>query len=81
MIQVSNLYYEYPSGKAALYDINLRIQKGEFVAVVGHNGSGKSTLARIMAGIERPSRGSCVIKGIDTRDKAKFLELRKTAGI
>ena len=81
MIAVSNLYYAYPSGKAALSGINLRIEKGEFVAVVGHNGSGKSTLARIMAGIERPSRGSCTVNGIDTRDKSKFLELRRTAGI
>jgi energy-coupling factor transport system ATP-binding protein len=81
MINISNLHYAYPSGKAALHGINAHIQKGEFVAVVGHNGSGKSTLARILAGIERPSRGSCVINGIDTRDKTKFLELRKTVGI
>ncbi|MDR2658739.1 MAG: ATP-binding cassette domain-containing protein [Spirochaetaceae bacterium] len=81
MIHISDLYYAYSSGKTALYDINLHIQKGEFAAIVGHNGSGKSTLARIIAGIEKPGRGSCVIKGIDTRDKSKFIELRKTAGI
>jgi energy-coupling factor transport system ATP-binding protein len=81
MIDISNLYYAYPSGKTALSGIELHIQKGEFAAVVGHNGSGKSTLARIMAGIERPGRGSCLINGIDTRDKTKFLELRKTVGI
>lgn len=81
MINVSNLHYVYPSGRTALSDISFTIAKGEFVAVVGHNGSGKSTLARIIAGIERPSRGSCVVNGIDTKDKTKFLELRKTAGI
>ncbi|MDR2795927.1 MAG: ATP-binding cassette domain-containing protein [Spirochaetaceae bacterium] len=81
MITISNLYYEYTSGKTALSGINLCIQKGEFVAIVGRNGSGKSTLARIMAGIERPSRGFCRVNGIDTRDKTKFLELRRTVGI
>lgn len=81
MITISDLYYAYPSGKAALSGINLHIQRGEFVAVVGHNGSGKSTLARIMAGIDKPGRGYCKVNGIDTRDKTKFLELRKTAGI
>jgi energy-coupling factor transport system ATP-binding protein len=75
------MHFTYPSGKPALSGINLHIQKGEFVAIVGHNGSGKSTLARIIAGIERPGRGCCTVNGIDTRDKAKFLELRKTIGI
>jgi energy-coupling factor transport system ATP-binding protein len=81
MITVSDLHFAYPSGKPALSGIDLHIEKGEFAAIVGHNGSGKSTLARIIAGIERPGRGSCTVNGIDTRDKSKFLELRKTAGI
>jgi energy-coupling factor transport system ATP-binding protein len=81
MIAISNLSYTYPSGTRALSDINLHIKRGEFAAVVGHNGSGKSTLARIMAGIEKPGGGTCLVDGIDTRDQGKFLELRKTAGI
>jgi energy-coupling factor transport system ATP-binding protein len=81
VIDISNLCYVYPSGKAALSGIDLHIKQGEFAAIVGHNGSGKSTLARIMAGLEKPGRGVCRINGIDTKDKTKFLELRKTAGI
>ncbi|MDR2802660.1 MAG: ATP-binding cassette domain-containing protein [Treponema sp.] len=81
MITISDVHYAYPSGKAALSGIDMHIQKGEFAAIVGRNGSGKSTLARIMAGIEKPSHGFCRVNGIDTRDKTKFIELRKTAGI
>ncbi|MDR0383210.1 MAG: ATP-binding cassette domain-containing protein [Spirochaetaceae bacterium] len=81
MITVSDLHFAYPSGKSALSGIDLHIEKGEFAAIVGHNGSGKSTLARIIAGIEKPARGSCAVNGIDTRDKSRFIELRKTAGI
>jgi energy-coupling factor transport system ATP-binding protein len=81
MIRVTNLDFVYPSGKRALTNINLVIEKGEFVAVVGRNGSGKSTLAGAIAGLIRPTRGSALVDGIDTRDKKKFLELRKTLGM
>jgi energy-coupling factor transport system ATP-binding protein len=81
MIRVANLDFVYPSGKRALTNINLVIEKGEFVAVVGRNGSGKSTLAGALAGLIRPTKGSVLVNGIDTRDKKKFLELRKTLGM
>ncbi|MDR2601746.1 MAG: ATP-binding cassette domain-containing protein [Spirochaetaceae bacterium] len=81
MISVENVDYIYPSGKRALSNINLRIKKGEFVAIVGHNGSGKSTLAALISGLERPSKGKIFLDGIDVRDKKNFLKLRKTAGI
>jgi energy-coupling factor transport system ATP-binding protein len=81
MILVTNIDYVYPSGKRALSGVNLEVAKGEFVAVVGHNGSGKSTLANLLAGLERPTRGQVSINGINTRDKKRFLALRKTVGI
>ncbi|GHV19754.1 energy-coupling factor transporter ATP-binding protein EcfA1 [Spirochaetia bacterium] len=81
MIQIKDLDYNYFSGRQALNNINLDIQKGEFAAVVGHNGSGKSTLARLIAGIDKPKKGSVVVNGINTKDKKHFVDLRKTAGI
>jgi energy-coupling factor transport system ATP-binding protein len=81
LIEIKEVTYTYPSGKEALHNINVTIQTGEFVAVVGHNGSGKSTLAKIMSGIELPSRGKVLINEINTRNKAKTLDIRKTVGI
>jgi energy-coupling factor transport system ATP-binding protein len=57
------------------------VEKGEFVAVVGHNGSGKSTLAMLLSGLEKPSRGKILAGGVNTRNKKDFLRLRKTIGI
>jgi energy-coupling factor transport system ATP-binding protein len=81
MIRVENLDYIYPSGKRALTNINLAIEKGEFVAIVGRNGSGKSTLAGALAGLVKPSRGTALVGGINTRDRKKILDLRKTLGM
>ncbi|HEX5875201.1 MAG TPA: ABC transporter ATP-binding protein [Pyrinomonadaceae bacterium] len=56
--------YETPAGKfAALRNIDLEIQPGQFVGVVGKSGSGKSTLLNMVAGIDRPSSGSIAVAG------------------
>jgi len=58
--------YETPAGKfAALKDVDLQIQPGEFVGVVGKSGSGKSTLLNMVAGIDRPSSGSVAVAGTE----------------
>jgi len=63
--QVSKTY-ETPAGKfAALKSINLNIEPGEFVGIVGKSGSGKSTLLNMVAGIDRPSSGSVAIAGTE----------------
>ena len=58
--------YETPAGKfAALKSINLNIEPGEFVGIVGKSGSGKSTLLNMVAGIDRPSSGSVAVAGTE----------------
>ena len=81
MIDVSNLNYKYKHGQMVLEDINLRINEGEIVSIIGKNGSGKSTLARLISAITMPETGTILIDGIDTRDKERFMEIRKNIGI
>ncbi len=57
MIELKHLGKRYPGGQEALLDINLSIDKGEMVFLSGHSGAGKSTLLRLLALIERPTRG------------------------
>ena len=69
VIEAENLWYIYESEsgerKIALKNINLRIRKGDFVALIGHNGSGKTTLAKNFVGLLRPTKGKVLIYGKD----------------
>lgn len=64
-----------------LTDINLSIEKGSFVAVLGHNGSGKSTLAKHFNGILLPTSGKVLVDGIDTTDESRIYDIRQTVGM
>lgn len=68
LIRITNLNKIYDSGAVqvhALKDINLTIQTGEFVAIMGHSGSGKSTLMNILGCLDRPTDGQYLLDGID----------------
>lgn len=65
MIDLKNITKQYPNGVHALNGINLHIDKGEFVYVIGATGSGKSTLIKILNGEEVPDEGSVIVNGID----------------
>lgn len=84
-IECKNLTYEYvlPDKNVvkALDNINLTINKGEFVAIVGMNGSGKSTLARQMNGLLLPTSGQCSVDGLKTSDEATLWQIRQKVGM
>lgn len=80
MIEVKNLWYIYqPMGTVALRDINLRIEDGEFVAIIGQNGSGKSTLVKHFNGLLKPTKGVVLVDGVDTR-KCRVSDLARKVG-
>ena len=81
MINIENVYYKYKNGEQVLEDINLKIKEGEVISIIGKNGSGKSTLARVISGITLPTSGKVLVDDIDTKDKKKFIQLRKKIGI
>ena len=67
-----NKTYETPAGKfAALKDIDLEIEPGQFVGIVGKSGSGKSTLLNMVAGIDRPSAGSVAVAGTEIQSMSE----------
>jgi len=65
----------------ALDDLNIEIEKGQFVVILGHNGSGKSTLAKHMNAILHPTGGTLLIKGMDTKDERNLWHIRQNAGM
>lgn len=80
--QVSFIYNQgEPDAKQVLFDIDLSVRPGEFVAVLGHNGSGKSTLAKHFNAILLPSGGTVYVDGIDTKLEEKLFEIRQTIGM
>ena len=86
MIKIENLNFYYKNNSdenenveytAALNDLDLSINKGEFVAILGHNGSGKSTLAKLLNGQIFPTSGDILICGMNTKDDKKIWEIRE----
>ncbi len=65
----------------AIDGLNLDIQEGSFVAILGHNGSGKSTFAKQVNGLLIPTEGTVLISGMDTRDENHIWDVRRTAGM
>lgn len=87
-IEFKNVTYTYEpeeQGEAkpslALCDIDLTVERGEFIAVLGHNGSGKSTLAKLTNAILVPESGTVTVDGIDTSDEDKLIDIRRKVGM
>ena len=82
IIEFQNVRFKYPDDEQeSLCGIDLKIEEGSFVAVLGHNGSGKSTLAKHMNAILVPSSGKVLVRGIDTAEEEKLLTVRGTVGM
>lgn len=62
IITMKNVYKTYPNGVGAIYDLNVNIEKGQFVFVIGGSGSGKSTLIKMLYREEKPTSGEIVLQ-------------------
>lgn len=70
-----------PIKTVVLNELNLSVEKGSFVALLGRNGSGKSTLAKLINGLLQPKLGKVFVFGLDTSEKKNLFEIRKKAGM
>ena len=86
IMKINNLNYIYnpntPFEKKALDNINLEINEGEFIGLIGHTGSGKSTLVQHLNGLMKPSSGDIIIDGVNITDKdVNLKEIRQKVGL
>ena len=90
MIKTKKLTFEYirrdEEGNVegitrAVDQVDLDVEKGDFIAILGHNGSGKSTLAKHINAIFSPTEGTIYVAGMDTGDESHIWDIRKTAGM
>ncbi|MCI8312060.1 MAG: energy-coupling factor transporter ATPase [Lachnospiraceae bacterium] len=90
MIRAEKLTFDYErldeegrveSIKRAVDHVDLQIQAGAFIAILGHNGSGKSTLAKHINAILTPTEGTLFVDGMDTKDEEKLWSIRQDAGM
>lgn len=86
IMKIQNLNYIYnpntPFEKHALKDINLEINEGEFIGLIGHTGSGKSTLVQHLNGLMKPTSGNIIVEGLNiTEKKANLKEVRQKVGL
>ena len=66
-VQVNNLDFTYPDSTKALENINISINIGEFIALIGQNGSGKTTLSKLLNGLYKPSSGEVIVDGLKSK--------------
>ena len=85
IIEIKDLHFAYSDTEEAspsvLNGVDLTIEEGTFVAVLGHNGSGKSTLAKHLNAIHLPTGGTVYVDGMDTAKEELLLEIRRTIGM
>jgi cell division transport system ATP-binding protein len=83
LITLNNVNKKYKNGVTAIYDLDLKIKKGEFVFVIGGSGSGKSTLIKMLYREEKPTRGEIFVGGINVARlrNSRVYKLRRKLGI
>lgn len=81
ILTAENVSFSYDKRIKAVKDVSLSVDKGEYVAVIGHNGSGKSTLAKLFNALVLPDAGKITVDGFCSDDKKALFEIRKRVGV
>ncbi len=85
IIEADNLRFQYENPdeppKIVLRDVNLTVERGEFIALLGHNGCGKSTLAKQLNALLLPTGGTLFVEGMDTADESLSMDIRRKVGL
>ena len=81
-LRMEDVSYRYePDARPAVSHVTLEVERGSFVAVLGHNGSGKSTLAKLMNALFLPTEGRVLVCGMDTLTEERVWNIRRHAGM
>ena len=80
---MKNVYKTYPNGVGAIFNLNLSIERGDFVFIIGGSGSGKSTLIKMLYREEKPSRGEIILGGVNVVKlrNSRVYKLRRLIGV
>lgn len=81
LLTAENVSFSYDKKIKAIKNLSLNVEKGEYIAVIGHNGSGKSTLARLFNALLVPDSGTVTVDGFSSADKTSLFEIRKRVGV
>lgn len=83
LIRIKGVNKRYKNGVTAIYDLDLRIEKGDFVFIIGSTGCGKSTLIKMLYREEKPTSGKIIVGGIDVAKlrNGKVFKLRRKLGV
>lgn len=84
IIEVKNVVYEYIDEEIthrAVNNVSFAVERGSFTVILGHNGSGKSTLAKMLNGLFKPTSGDVIVDGINTREEATEIEVKRKVGM
>ena len=85
MFVLRNVTHKYQNDAGAdvraVDGVNLEVENGEFVALIGRNGSGKSTLARHLNALLLPDEGDCIVQGMNTHDQKRLWDIRQLVGM
>ena len=80
-LSAENVCFSYDKKTDVIKNVSLSVEKGEYVAIIGHNGSGKSTLAKLFNALLVPDKGAVTVDGFSSADKKSLFEIRKRVGV